>query len=583
MLTELRIENFAIIQHLELSFGSGLIAFTGETGAGKSIILDAVEAVIGGRADAAQIRSGAERASVEAIFRLPETSRDDITALLEAEDLLDDPNEIILGRELRANGRSIARVNGRTVNLSLLRSLGSYLVDIHGQSEHLSLLNVRAHMGLLDRFAEASEALAAYRQTYQAVRTVQRELMGLQNQEADVARRVEMLTYQVDEIESARLHAGEEDELRLERNRLANAENLASAAQQALTLLDEGSPEAAAITDLLGQMVQLLHTLERVDPTQAGLAEQAAGLSENAADLALSLRAYLEQIEANPRRLEALEDRLALIHDLKRKYGGSIEGALARAVEARQQLETITHSAERIAELQSQMTDLRARLTAQAQTLSVLRQQAAVKLGQAVEVELADLNMGGARFAVDLQTEPDANGIEVMPGKPVSFDENGVDRCEFLIAPNPGEGLKPLVKIASGGETSRLMLALKKVLTEADAVPTLIFDEIDQGIGGRVGMVVGEKLWLLGRRHQVLCVTHLPQLAAYGDQHYCVRKQVADGRTLTQVEALNDAGRRDELAQMLGSLTAANRSAAQETLAVARQRALELARRSQGS
>ncbi|HNT53248.1 MAG TPA: DNA repair protein RecN [Anaerolineaceae bacterium] len=583
MLTELRIDNFAIIQHLELTLGSGLVAFTGETGAGKSIILDAVEAVIGGRADASQIRSGSERSSIEAIFRLPEYSRPEMIALLEAEDLLDDPNEIILGRELRANGRSIARVNGRTVNLSLLRNLGSYLVDIHGQSEHLSLLTVKAHLSLLDRYAETESALSIYRQTYQSVKLVQQELSGLQNQEADIARRVEMLTYQAEEIDAAHLHAGEEDELRLERNRLANAENLAHAAQQALTLLDEGGPEAAAITDLLGQMVQLLHTLERVDPTQSGMLEQAVGLVENAADLARNLRIYLEQIEANPRRLEALEERLSLIHDLKRKYGGGIENILARAVDARQQLELITHSVERIVKLEGKLSALRTQLATQAQTLSTLRQQAAAKLGQAVEVELADLNMAGARFSVDLHMEPDANGIEMEPGQPVHFDENGVDRCEFLIAPNPGEGLKPLVKIASGGETSRLMLALKKVLTDADAVPTLIFDEIDQGIGGRIGMVVGEKLWLLGRQHQVLCVTHLPQLAAYGDQHFCVRKQLAAGRTLTQVEELNDSGRRDELAQMLGNLTAANRSAAQETLAVARQRAVELARQTQGN
>jgi DNA repair protein RecN (Recombination protein N) len=573
MLTELHIENFAIIQKLDLDFSSGLITFTGETGAGKSIILDAIMAVIGGRADATNVRSGAERALVEATFKLPESNRQAITDILEREDLLDDPNYLTLGRELRREGRSTGRINGRAASIPLMREVGSYLVDIHGQSEHLSLLNVHSHIGLLDRFAKDDALLADYRKTFHELQTLRKELTSLRQMEQDAMRRTDLLNFQVQEIESAHLEAEEEETLRQERSRLANAENLSTLAQQALTLLDESTPETPALSDQVGQLEQALLSLSKIDSSQASLASEAETLADGIADLTRSMQSYLEQIEYNPRRLEQVEDRLALISNLKRKYGSSVDAILAFAAESRKQLETIAHASERIEELEQQESTLLASITAQAQALSSRRMQAAEALGKAVEAELADLNMAGARFSVDIRFQPDPGGLALENGQQVTFDENGVDQVEFLIAPNPGEGLKPLVKIASGGETSRLMLALKNVLAEADVIPTLIFDEIDQGIGGRVGFTVGEKLWRLGRNHQVLCVTHLPQLAAFGDSHFRVQKQVIDGRTVTQVEALDDRTRLDELALMLGGVSDANRNAALETLTLARRRA----------
>ncbi|MBP7227878.1 MAG: DNA repair protein RecN [Longilinea sp.] len=573
MLLELRIQNFAILQEVTLNFAPGLTTFTGETGAGKSILLDAITALVGGRADVSMIRSGADRAILEATFRIPVVNGPALREILAREDLLDNDEELTLGRELRSNGRSVARVNGRSVNVSLLREIGSYLVDIHGQSEHLSLLDVRQHLGLLDRWAGSEAALAAYRQTYQRYQTVQREWNRIRQSEQDAARRADLLSFQLQEIEGAQIRLGEEEELRLERNRLANAESLASLAEQALLLLEEGLPESPSLSDLLGQLVQALHSLERLDPQQAALGEQAQTLTETISDLGRSLRLYLEQIEPDPHRLDVVEERLELFHQLKRKYGGSLESVLAYAQAARQELDGITHAAERLAELEMELNALRHTLAGQAQALSTLRHQAAQTLSKGVEAELNDLRMAGARFEVELRYESDLTGLVLADGQVVAFDETGCDRAEFLIAPNPGEGLKPLVKIASGGETSRLMLALKRVLTQADAIPTLIFDEIDQGIGGRVGTVVGEKLWELGRAHQVLCVTHLPQLAAFGDQHFRVRKQVQDGRTLTMVELLDGDARRDELAAMIGSLSEAGRSAAEEALALARQRA----------
>ena len=581
MLTELHIENFAIIQRLELNLGSGLLTFTGETGAGKSIILDAIMALVGGRVEPGLIRAGDERALVEGTFRLPESeaSRQAVREILEREELVDDPQSVTLGREIRREGRSVARINGRSVQASLLRDIGGYLVDIHGQSEHLSLLNVRQHIGLLDRFADSAPMLAAYREIYRKLHGVRRELKELRQSEEEMARRADLLTFQAQEIEAAALKPGEEEELRHERDRLANAENLSSLARQSLALLDEGSPESPSITDLLGQLVQQLGSISRVDSSKNDLSEQATALADSLGEITIDLQDYLENIEFNPKRLEQAEERLELIVNLKRKYGGSLDAVLDFAVQARQKLENFSHAGEKIAELEKEEAALLEKLAGQAQVLSQHRAKAAEILGKAVEIELNDLRMAGARFSVDMHCEPAPDGLVAAEdgGQKVAFDDSGVDKVEFLIAPNLGEGLKPLVKIASGGETSRLMLALKNVLVSADAIPTLIFDEIDQGIGGRVGSVVGEKLWRLGRRHQVLCVTHLPQLAAFGDQHWRVRKQVDGGRTLTLVDALENSDRLDELAQMLGTLSDTSRKAAQEVLDMARQREKELA------
>jgi DNA repair protein RecN (Recombination protein N) len=555
MLSELRIENFAIIDQLALDFSDGLVIFTGETGAGKSIIMDALEMLLGGRAETAVLRTDAARASVEGVFKLAGGNRDEIIDILKREDLLDDENYLTLAREVRREGRSIARINGRTINVSLLREIGAFLVDIHGQTEHLSLLDVRAHLGLLDRFANIENALAAYRQTYAVLQAVRRELDDLRRAQADSERRIEMLTFQAEEIEAARLKPGEDEDLRQERDRLANAESLAANAQEALDLVDEGSPETPAITDQFGQAAAALASLARIDTTQADLSARAESLLENLSDLARDLRDYLETIEYNPKRLNETEERLDLIHRLLRKYGGSIESVLALGEKARADLETITNAAEKLDELQTKEAKLLKELSAHGMALSEKRKKAAQTLAKGIETELADLKMEQALFSVDFQTKPDPNGLPISDSERVTFDASGFDRVEFLIAPNPGEGLKPLAKIASGGETSRLMLALKNVLAKADQVPSLIFDEIDQGIGGRVGQVVGLKLWNLGRNHQVLCITHLPQLAAFGDQHFRVEKIINNGRTTTSVVRLENEDRILELAQMLGEVS----------------------------
>lgn len=571
MLSELHIQNFAIIDKLDLRFGPGLIILTGETGAGKSIILDAVVMLIGGKADTTFIRTEAEAAFVEGVFQLNGPEKEAVNEILKREELLDDPNYVTLMREIRREGRSVARVNGRTVNVGLLKELGALLVDIHGQAEHLSLLDPRAHLGLLDRYAEAAKPLAEYRQTYHALLTLRRELDDLRKAQADAERRIEMLTYQAEEIEAARLKPGEDEELRKERDRLANAESLARNAQEALALLEEGTPETPSATDLVGQAAQALTALAKIDETQTELANQAELMLDTMSEVIRNLRNYLEEIEFNPKRLDDVEERLDLIHSLTRKYGGSISAVIAYGKEARKQLETISGAAERIAELEMREASLLEKLAQQGGALSEKRKSAAAAMSKSIELELDDLRMASAQFGVDFQTKPDPNGIPLADGRRLAFDQNGFDRVEFLVAPNPGEGLKPLAKIASGGETSRLMLGLKNVMARADEVPSLIFDEIDQGIGGRVGMVVGQKLWNLSRTHQVFCVTHLPQLAVFGDQHYQVQKLVNKGRTLTRVEPLEGEARLLELSQMLGEVGEGTLRSAHELLQSARQ------------
>lgn len=571
MISELHITNFAIIDRLELYFPAGLVIVTGETGAGKSIILDAIEALVGARAEVTSIREGAERATLEAIFHLDDHTREAVTGILQAEDLMDDADYVILGREIRKEGRTVARVNGRTVNVGLLKEIGAQLVDIHGQSEHLSLLNVKKHLALLDRFADTAALLADYQTSYRIWQSIKRELEQIRNLERDAEHRSELLTFQIEEILTAKLQPGEEVELKEERNRLANAENLAEFGRTALSILDEAGPDMPGISDQIGQVLHALHGLSRIDVSQTNLSEQAENLAVLVNELSRDLHNYLDQIEYNPKRLEVVEERLELLRALQRKYGGNIEAVLAYAQKGQEELDQITHATERLEELTRQEVEIRLVLAKKACVLSEKRKQSAVELSNAVEKELLDLSMAGARFEVSFSYQNDPRGLTLESGETIRFDEQGIDQAEFLIAPNPGEGLKPMVKIASGGETARLMLALKRVLAQADEIPTLIFDEIDQGIGGRVGFVVGEKLWHLAREHQVLCVTHLPQLAAFGDQHLRVLKQVQDGRTMTVVEELQNDERRQELAQMLGGNSESHLTAAAETLRTAKE------------
>ncbi len=596
MLTELSIRNFAIIDELRMQFAPGFNVLTGETGAGKSIILDAVTLVLGGRADTTMVRAGCEEAIVEALFRLEPPLQQRLQPLLEAEGLDDeDAGTLLLSRELRTNGRSISRVNGRAVNLTLLRQVAEPLIDIHGQGEHLSLLHPRAHLPLLDAYGglvAEREALAAEVRKLQAI---QRELQSLQRDKRNIAQRIELLEFKLQEINALALQPDEEEELRAERTRLANAEQLAHHAAEATALMTGVDDDTPSITNLLGSVERAISQLVRFDPTKEGLLDNLQGLTFQFSEIAGEVQDYLDQLEFNPQRLNVVEERLEAISTLKRKYNeDSIAGLLAARDRAQEELKVLENSEVRTAELEAEQEKYLRKIGRVAMALSQKRKAAAEKLAESVEYHLNELRMEGAQFKVAFALEPDENGVYIeterlgdwetgtisqSPSLPVSdfqspipprvtFDAMGIDRAEFLLSTNPGEPLKPMAKVASGGETARLMLALKTALAQVDETPTLIFDEIDQGIGGRVGDIVGRKLWGLtnGAQHQVIVVTHLPQLAGYGDAHFHVSKHIQDGRTTTAVHTLELGGRVRELAAMLGTESTAAREGAESIL-----------------
>jgi len=595
MLRELRIRDFAIIDELHLVLEPGMNVLTGETGAGKSILVDAVAMLLGGRIPPQAVRAGATRALVEGLFLLDAEQQARLAPLLEREGLdSDDPGSLWLSREVRLQGRSVARVNGIAVATQLLREVAEALVDIHGQSEHLSLLRVREHLDLLDRYGGLDPLRQRLAEQVAQLQALRSELKSLRQGERERIQRIDLLRFQVEEIAAAALQPGEEETLETERIRLANAEQLAASLNTLLTLLEEGAERTPAVSDLLGRAQREMNTLVRVDASLLPQSEALESLAYQLEDIVRALRAYLARIEYNPRRLQQVEERLSLIHQLRRKYGGSIPDILIYARQAVEELARLEHSDERIAELEQQEAQWLQQIARLALELHEQRRVLAQRLAEQVERELNDLRMRGTRFAVAFRLQADVEGLPLdLPGpeevwitsagaqtqrqQPVTraaFDRRGMDQVEFLLEPNPGEGLRPLAQIASGGETARLMLALKAVLARADRTPTLIFDEIDQGIGGRVGAIVGQKLWLLtspaaGVEHQVLCITHLPQLAGFGDVHYRIQKQVADGRTSVQVERLDEAARRQELGAMLGTQGEAADQGARDILAQA--------------
>ena len=594
MLVELAIANFAIIDRLHLRLGEGFNALTGETGAGKSIIIDAVSAMLGARIGPEVVRHGAPTARIEGQFDLAHVdpaARAALQEALSAAGLIESPDDgaesapddadgtLILTREIHASGRTVARVNGSLVNLPTLREIGELLIDIHGQTEHQSLLRVPTHLDLLDQYADLGPRRAEVAGLVARLRAVRAELARLQRDERELARRADLLQYQVEEIDRAALVEGEEEALVHERVRLSNAERLGALADDIYALLiagregedpgygarptrradaDRGEPAGPGkpVRDALGEAAHALQDLLRLDPALAPTEATLEELRETVDELGRRIRHYRETVEADPGRLQEVEDRLSLIHNLKRKYAPAIPEILAYGRSAAAELDALTHSEERIAALQAEEADLLAAAGDRAGALSAQRQEAGERLARAVERSMADLLMGSIRFCAGFTRAPDPDGLPVPAAggdtERLAFDTRGVDRVEFLISPNPGEPLKPLAKIASGGETSRLMLALKSILSAADHTPTLIFDEIDVGVGGRSGSVVGEKLWSLTSNHQVICITHLPQIAAFADCHYKITKQVHDNRTSTHVDPLEGAARVQEIAAMLG-------------------------------
>jgi DNA repair protein RecN (Recombination protein N) len=622
MLLELSIKDFAIIDSLHLRLNRLFNVFTGETGAGKSIIIDAVNALLGGKIGAEFVRAGTERASVEGIFtinRLPpvkatwqpladEQDEEDgqpaitllealdqaaaqastvladaesadasvaLATLLQQYDITPDDNQLILARDIFRSGRTVARINGRAVSQQVLQQVASWLVDIHGQSEHMSLLRPEQHVNFLDRYVD----LIALRNQLGAKvgewRAARKQLQDLQQNVRDVTRRAEFLRFEIAEIEKAELQPDEVEELEEERKVLNNAERLrelCTLVYGALKGGDSGGDDSLPALDQLHTAQRALNELARLDKT---LGEEETSLNEavyRLEEVATSISGYQSDIEDDPARLAEIEERLDLITRLKRKYGSTIEEILQRVKEDQAELDTLVNRDELIEQLQKQDTLFRRDIGQLAQQISERRRAGASTLAASMEEQLNDLNMKRARFLVEIVQTPDPNGVPAcIDGQEEQYyacDTTGIDRVQFLIAPNPGEPFKPLTRIASGGETSRLMLALKTILAEADATPTLIFDEIDSGISGKSGQVVGEKLWQLTHSHQVICVTHLPQIAAFADTHYNVNKQVFDERTMTIVNELRPEQRVREIAHIMGGeVTEFSMKSAEEMLA----------------
>ncbi len=550
-LLELRIKDFAIIDELTLTLEPGLNALTGETGAGKSILIDALGAVLGDRVSPTMVRAGAGKALIEASFSRPARLPEDIE-LDEAEDVL------ILSREIGANGRGAARLNGRTVPLSMLQSAGHALVDVHGQSDHQSLLRPNTHLPYLDRFAGLDEQRQQLAAMVRQLRQVRQEAGRLQGDAREMARKQDLLRFQVAEIDAAELSPGQDEELASRRTVLANAERLREAVTSALGAL---SDERAAIDGSLAA-AKLLTDASRLDPGLAEHAEQVDGAAAQLQDTSRALQHYLDQIEADPDELQRLDDRLDLLRSLKRKYGETLEDVLAFAEQARSELGELMGADARIELLLAEERQLLGAAWAAAQSLSKSRGEAAQTLAREVEKQLADLNMEVARFAVDIRTRedhPHPNPLPVLRGRRMAgegtisdaLQPTGIDEVEFLLAANRGEPLRPLAQVASGGEASRLMLALKSVFSAADDTPVLVFDEIEVGVGARGGHVIGHKLRALAQHHQVLCITHLAPVAALAGVHFKVRKLDSGDRTGTTVERLQGEARVEELAEML--------------------------------
>ncbi len=605
MLLELTIKDFAIIDSLNLSLNRHFNVFTGETGAGKSIIIDAVNALLGGKIGAEFVRAGSERASVEGVFSLdalppvsddwqafdaaaeatsngattlldifehaehaerpaqPDSDSADarvaLASLLAQYDITPEDGQLILARDIFRSGRTVARINGRAYSQQVLQQVASWLVDIHGQSEHISLLRTEQHINFLDRYAETLPIRDELGKKVAEWREARKRLHALQQNIREQERRAEFLRFELEEIEKADLHPGEIEELEEERKVLSNAERL----RELCTLIygsisgsDSGGDEFKPALDQLRIAQRSLSELVRLDKNMEEYENTLAEAVYQLEDVATAVSSYESDIEDNPRRLMEIEERLDLITKLKRKYGATIEEILEYAEKGQAELETIENRDELIAKLQQQDGKFRSEIGIIAQKLSLRRQEAAVHLARAMEEQLNDLNMRRARFQVEITQVPDQEGVPArLHDQAEEFyacDLTGIDRVQFLIAPNPGEPFKPLTKIASGGETSRLMLALKTILAHADATPTLIFDEIDTGISGRSGQVVGEKLWQLTRNHQVICITHLPQIAAFADTHYNVSKQVFDNRTMTIVTEMRPEQRVREIAHIMG-------------------------------
>jgi len=565
VLSSLHIRNFALIEDLSVEFGRGLNILTGETGAGKSIIFQGLHLLLGGRASSDFIRKGARDAEVSGLFSLKEEAH----ALQRAAalGLSTEGADLLLRRVVSSEGKNRCYVNGAPATVGMLEKIGEFLVDIHGQHQHQRLLHPENHLEVLDAFAGLEGKRGALAEGVRKVRSLEARKRELEQAEAHQQSRIELFEFQVREIEGARVVAGEEETLESEIRLLSHAEERRRLAQEVFEALygSEGS-----VTERLASLAGLLARLGEIDPEQAGAAQEGKEALVQVEELARGLRDYAERVEANSERLQQAEERLHLLRMLKKKYGGSLDSVLAFQQEAQQELESMSRREEALDETTRALDTLRSKVAKEALLLSKVRREGALHLSKSIEREIQTLGMKRVSFEVPLWEEEDPESFVERDGKRLRLSKEGIDQVEFQLEPNPGEGLRPLSRIASGGELSRVMLAVKAVLADRDQVSTLVFDEVDAGIGGAVAEVVGQKLKGTSRGRQVFCITHLPQIAALADHHFLISKVPSKGRTKTEVRPLTLGDRVEEIARMSGgkTVTETTRRHAREILGI---------------
>lgn len=555
MLIELSITNFAIIEQVNLRFHEGFTVLSGETGAGKSIIIDALGMLRGDRLDASYIRTNCDKARIEGVFHVNKQSA--IHQLLADNGLNEeDEDQIIILREItRDTGRTITRINGRAVNNTILREIGISLIDIQGQHEGMAIFNAKTHLDMLDRFGKLIPLRQQVAEYVIQLRTIRQEIASLRQAAQQRNERIAELIQLREDVKSAALLEGEEDRLTQERTLIHNGVRITEIVTSAYQLLNNDERQSRALATASVLLSQHLSDLAKIDPTVESLVNQSTDIQYAIEELFLAVRNYRDRIDFDPQRIEAIEDRITVLRMIQRKYRATITELIHHASQATDEIDQLEHSAEHIAQLEQQELLLRRKTGIVAQQLSTKRAECAKLLTYAVETAAHDLAMPHVRFQVLQQIVPTDDGIIIpLPNEEsqtVAFNRTGIDKVEFLIAPNLGEDLKSLAKTASGGEGSRLFLALKAVLSQVDTVETMVFDEVDTGIGGRAGFVVGEKLWNISRHHQVLCISHLAQVATFGDSHFAITKHISGERTATHVEPLTPHARIEEIAAML--------------------------------
>ena len=557
MLSLLHIENIALIQSADIRFEPGFNVLTGETGAGKSIVIDSIGAVLGERTSRELIRTGAKSALVTAVFtQVPPLP------WLEENGFPTGEEELLLQRELQGDGRNVCRIDGKLVTVAQLRELGRQLLNIHGQHDGQQLLDPASHLGYLDQFGGCQPLLESYQEAYRKWHDIRREMDKLQMDEAERSRRVDTLNYQIQELERAQLKAGEDEELSARRTLLRSAGRLMEAVQSAEFALS-GDEDRDGACSLIAQAEGEVQGVSSISPELSELSEKLTALRCAADDAADTLRDLSRSFDFSPGELDQVEERLDLLYRLRKKYGPTVEDMLSYLERCRKELDQIQYADDTLARLEKDLKKAQKEAARRGEVLSQARREAAGALQARVQEELRQLDMPKVRF----QTEFTPKGSEA------GMDETGLDEVQFLMSANLGEALKPIQKVASGGELARIMLALKNVLAEGDQIGTLVFDEVDTGVSGRAAQKVAEKMAQVARGKQVLCVTHLPQIAAMADTHFSVQKGERDGRTYTRLERLDRSQRREELARLIGgaSITPSLLESAEELLRQAEQ------------